>query len=379
MQVVVIGAGILGASAAYHLARAGAAVTIVDAAREGRATAAGAGILCPWVTGIEDPAFYALYEAGARYYPELVAALGEFGAHDTGYARVGALCVAPDSATLDAIEDLATRRAAASPEAGAVRRLAPAETHALFPPLREGLGAVSVSGGARVDGRRMTAALLRAATKLGAARREGEATLVATAGGARGVCVGTETLAADAVVLAAGAWAPVLLSPLGLALAIAPQRGQIVHLRLPGADTRAWPVILPASAHYLLAFEDSRVVVGATREDAGFDYRVTARGLAEVLSEAFRIAPGLADATVLETRVGFRPVGPGYLPMLGPVPEIAGLVIGNGLGAAGLTIGPYAGRLLAAAALEKAPEIDLSPFAPVWGKIGTDASRPVLR
>ncbi len=379
MQVVVLGAGILGASAAYHLAREGAGVTIVDAARPGRATAAGAGIVCPWVTGAEDPTFFALYERGARYYPELMAALGELGAGETGYARVGALCVADDAGTLDAIEHLARRRASSAPEAGEIRRLRPATARTLFPPLREGLSALSVSGGARVDGRRMTAALLSAAARFGATRREGMAALEASGACAPRVRLGAERLAADAVVLAAGAWAPALLSPLGRALAIAPQRGQIVHLGLPGQDTSHWPVILPTGSHYLLAFEDSRVVVGATREDAGFDDRVTARGMAEVLAEAFRIAPGLADATVLETRVGFRPVGPDIRPMLGPVADISGLFIGNGLGAAGLTIGPYAGRLLAALVLGRKPDIDLAPFAPAWGKAGTVASRPALR
>jgi D-amino-acid dehydrogenase len=379
MRIVVVGAGILGASTAYHLTRAGAEVTIIDAAREGRATAAGAGIVCPWLTALDDSPFYALYAAGARYYPELVAALGKIGASDTGYARVGALFVSADADELGAVERLVRQRAAAAPEAGEVHRLAGSGARALFPPLREGLGAVRVSGGARVDGRRMTAALLDAATRLGMVRREGEVTLMAAGGRVSGVRLGEEMLAADAVVVAAGAWAPALLAPLGRELAITPQRGQIVHLTLPGEDTGGWPVILPASSHYLLAFEDSRVVVGATREDAGFDYRVTARGLSEVLVEALRIAPGLADATILETRIGFRPVGPDHVPMLGSVPGLAGLTIGNGLGAVGLTIGPYAGRLLAAMALGKKPEIDLSPFAPTWGAARPRAHHPVLR
>ncbi|HWA79950.1 MAG TPA: FAD-dependent oxidoreductase [Acetobacteraceae bacterium] len=379
MRIAVVGAGILGASAAYHLARAGAEVTIIDAAREGRATAAGAGIVCPWVGALDDPAFYALYERGARYYPGLLAALAECGAEDTGYARVGALFVSADEGELEAVERLARQRAAAAPEAGEVCRLSAREARTLFPPLHEGLKAVRVAGGARVDGRRMRAALLGAAARLGAVMREGEAALLAAEGRVSGVRLGGETLDTEAVVLAAGAWAPSLLAPLGKKLAIAPQRGQIAHLLLPGAESGAWPVILPAGSHYLLAFEGSRVVVGATREDAGFDYRVTARGVAEVLAEALRIAPGLANATLVETRIGFRPVGPGHVPMLGLVPDLAGLVIGNGLGAVGLTIGPYAGRLLAALALGKAPEMDLSPFAPAWGEAGLAGAYPVLR
>jgi glycine/D-amino acid oxidase-like deaminating enzyme len=98
-----------------------------------------------------------------------------------------------------------------------------------------------------------------------------------------GVRVDGELIEAEAVVVAAGAWAPQILGPAGIHLAVAPQRGQIVHLRLPGTNTASWPVLLPLSSYYLLAFEDSRVVIGATREaNSGFDYHLTAGGVAKV-------------------------------------------------------------------------------------------------
>jgi D-amino-acid dehydrogenase len=138
-----------------------------------------------------------------------------------------------------------------------------------------------------------------------------------------------------------------------------------VHLHLPGTDTGNWPVLLPMNSYYMLAFEDSRVVIGATRETgAGFDYRVTAGGQAEVLGFGLAFAPGLRGATLLETRVGFRPCGLTFLPILGPVPGIDGLVIGNGLGASGLTLGPFAGRLLAECALGEPPALDLADYRP---------------
>jgi D-amino-acid dehydrogenase len=363
MRVAIIGGGVLGASTALHLARAGSDVILVDAAHEGRATAAGAGIVCPWISGADDGPFYRLYAAGARYYPELVGTMAE---HDLGYARVGGLCVSDDVAELDFIADHVRARAAKAPEAGEVRRLSTQEARALFPPLRADLAGVLVTGGARVDGRRLNAALLRAARALGADLRDGVAELVASDSRVTGVRVAGETLAADIVVVAAGAWAPALLRTLGVALPVAPMRGQIVHLRLPGSDTSAWPVVLPQSSHYLLAFEDSRVVVGATREgDAGFDYRVTAAGQAEVLQEALHVAPGLAAATVIETRVGFRPASADGSPLLGQLRGVDGLLVGNGLGAAGLTIGPFAGKLLADLALGREPEMDLRPFDPL--------------
>lgn len=364
MRVVVIGGGVLGASAAFHLARGGAEVVVADAAHAGRATMAGAGIVCPWASGVEGP-FYRLYAAGAHYYPELVTALAACGETDLGYARVGGLCVADDDAELDFIATYVGARAASAPEAGEVRRLSPAECRRRFPPLRADLGGVLVTGGARVDGRRLLAALQGAAQRLGGSWRSGAAILTSAGSRVTGVRISGESIAADAVVLAAGAWAPAVLQPLGIELPVAPMRGQIVHLQVPNADTGSWPVVLPQGEHYLLGFESGRVVVGATREaDAGFDERVTAGGQAEVLREALAVAPGLASATVLETRVGFRPLSADGLPLLGGLPGVDGLLVGNGLGAAGLTIGPLAGKLLAALALGQGAAIDLRPFDP---------------
>jgi D-amino-acid dehydrogenase len=366
MRVAIIGGGVLGASTALHLAHAGADVVLVDAALDGRATAAGAGIVCPWISGADDGPFYQLYAGGARYYPELVTLLGARGEHDLGYARVDGLCVSDDATELDFIADHVRARAAEDPVAGEVRRVSATEARALFPPLRAGLAGVLVTGGARVDGRLVTAALWRAARGLGADLREGIAELTLSDRRVAGVRVAGETLTADAVVVAAGAWAPALLRPVGMALPVAPMRGQIVHLRLPGADTAAWPVVLPMSEHYLLAFEGSRVVVGATREvGVGFDYRVTAAGQAEVLQHALHVAPGLGEATVIETRIGFRPASADGLPLLGAVRGVDGLYVGNGLGAVGLTIGPFAGRLLADQVLGREPAMDLRPFDPL--------------
>ncbi len=366
MHVVVVGAGILGASTAFHLARAGAQVTIVDQAHDGRATAAGAGILCPGVSGAEDAAFYRLYVEGARYYGEVVPALAELGETDLGFRRVGAVVVSNDADELAAFDRVLSRRRADAPEMGATSLLSPRETRTLFPPLRADLAGPHVANGARVDGRRMAAGLLGAAQRLGARVIEAQAELIAAGNRVTGVRLRGATIAADCVVAAAGAWAPALLLPVGVVLPIEPQRGQIVHLRLPGQDTHDWPVILRPGSHYLLAFDDSRIVAGATRENgSGFDYRVTASGQAEVLADALDVAPGLATATIVETRVGFRPGGPDVRPLLGPVHGLEGLVIGNGLGAAGLTIGPFAGRLLADVALGCEPLLDIAPFDPL--------------
>jgi D-amino-acid dehydrogenase len=352
MRVLIIGAGILGASTAWHLVRAGAEVVVIDAAHDGRATQAGAGIINPWSSGREDEAWYAMAAGGARTTPGIVAALAEEGETDTGYARVGAICVSADPMVLDEAEQRTRARAGNDPQAGAITRLTPAEARRLY-----------IAGAARLDGRRLTASLLAAAGRRGMVLRRGQASLLAAAGRARGAVLDGETIGADCVVVAAGAWAPALLAPLGVALPVQPQRGQITHLRMEGVDTSAWPVVLPMTSHYMLAFEGGRVVVGATRETgSGFDYRVTAAGQAEVLNEALAVAPGLANATLLETRIGFRPAGPGLTPLLGPAPGMESLLIGNALGPTGLTIAPYAGQLLAKLALGEPIPLDLTPY-----------------
>lgn len=365
MRVVVIGAGVLGASTAYHLARNDVNVTVVDRAHDGRATAAGAGIICPWASATEDAAFYRLYSGGGAYYASLVEALAACGEFDLGFRRSGALLVSDQPGELAFLEELLRRRSRQTPEMGRIEAVGSREIQRLFPPLRAGLAGIHVSGGARVDGRRLAAALLRAAQRLGATIRSGEATLQSSGDRVTGIRLNGEAIAADQVVVAAGAWAPALLHPLGLRLPVEPQRGQIMHLRLPDGATETWPVILPPGSHYLVPFDGGRIVVGATRETgSGFDYRVTAAGQHEVLGEALRIAPGLGVASVLETRVGFRPTSPDMRPLLGYAGEVDGLVIGNGLGAAGLTIGPFAGSLLADLVLARPLACDLAPFDP---------------
>ena len=98
----------------------------------------------------------------------------------------------------------------------------------------------------------------------------------------------------------------------------------------------------------MLAFDDQRIVVGATRETgSGFDFRMTARRGDGCAERGAGVAPGLADASFHEIRIGFRPMSFDGVPLLGQFAAIDGLIIGNGLGASGLTQGPFAGRLLA--------------------------------
>lgn len=366
MRLVVVGAGIVGSACAYAASVLGADVTLVDADRTGRATSAGAGIISPWSSAVDDPDWHALACSAARAYPALVAALAAEGETALGYRQVGALVLADTAERQREISQRLLARQAQWPEMGDISSLDPAQARDLFPPLRPDVRAVHIGGAARVDGRLISAALRRAAGRNGATILPGEAVLRCAHGTVEGVTVDGQFLPADAVVAATGAWTDAFLEPAGLAAGVTAQRGQIVHIGLGMTDTSRWPAILPGgTGHYLLAFDDSRVVAGATRESgSGFDYRVTPGGLAEVLHQALAVAPGLASGTYLETRIGFRPMGPGIRPLLGPLPGADGLVVATGLGASGLTMGPYAGELAARTALGAPVPLDLTPFSP---------------
>jgi D-amino-acid dehydrogenase len=371
-RIVVIGAGILGSSTAYHLAQSGAEVTLIDRMDSGQATDAAAGIVCPWLSQRRNKAWYQLAKGGAKYYPELIAQLEADGEKETGYQQVGAISLHKEMNKLEQMAERARKRREDAPEIGEINILSPAETKQLFPPLSEEYGSVHVSGGARVNGRALRESLIRASIKHGVTFLNGNASLVMEKNQVVGIKLEGKIHPADQVIDTAGAWSNELLQPLGVHFLVKPQKAQIIHLELPETDTSKWPVVIPPQNHYILTFENGRVVVGSTHEnEAGFDTRVTTGGIHDILSKALEVAPGLSAGTYLETRVGFRPVTPGFLPVIGALPDYQGIYLANGLGASGLTSGPYLGMELAKLVLGKQTEIDLSSYD-VSGALSTE-------
>lgn len=369
-KFIVIGAGILGASTAYHLAKAGADVTVIDRHDPGQATDAAAGIICPWLSQRRNKAWYALAKGGAAYYPTLIRRLEEDGEKETGYARVGALSLHTDKGKLAKMEERALSRREDAPEIGEVRQLDPGQAARLFPPVSEEFASIHVGGAARVDGRALRNALMHAAGSHGAKVVGGSAKLKFSGGSITGVSAGGKNYEADTVIVAAGAWAGELLKPLGINLKLLAQKGQIVHLRLEEQETGGWPVVMPPSDQYILAFDGGKIVVGTTHEEnKDFDMKVTAGGVYEVLNKAMATAPGLTEAEFVEARVGYRPYTPGFLPVIGKVPGYENLLFANGLGASGLTVGPFLGGQLAKMALGLEVDIDLNLYE-VDGIIG---------
>ncbi|TMU84868.1 FAD-binding oxidoreductase [Bacillus sp. BHET2] len=360
---IIIGAGILGASTAYHLAKAGAAVTVVDRHEPGQATGAAAGIVCPWLSQRRNKVWYRMAKGGAKYYPDIIRQLEADGETETGYKRVGAISLHTDENKLQKMVERAEKRREDAPEIGDLTLLTSEETRQHFPLLSEEYRAVHVSGAARVDGRLLRDALLNGAKKHGASFRKGDARLLNDNHRISGVKLGEEILSADGVVVTAGAWAKELFQPLGINFLVSSQKAQILHLEVGERETVDWPVVMPPNDQYLLAFPEGRVVAGATHEnDVGLDYRVTAGGLHEILDKAIEVAPGIVDGTILESRVGFRPFTPGFLPVFGAMPGFSDVWVANGLGASGLTVGPYLGSELAKLVLGEPTELNPADY-----------------
>lgn len=356
-DLVIVGGGVVGATAAWQATRRGASVVLVDGRDPGRATDAGAGIVSPETDVRDATPTHILSSAAARFYPMLIAELHATGQTDTGYARCGKLVVAQTEeqatwipAYLSLLRD--PERAAVRTDPATLHEITPAEARDRFPPLGEVTAAFVSEDGARVDGRRLEQALLSAAAARGLMVEH------------RRVTRFDDLPPSDAVIVAGGAWSSELLPEID----VRPQRGQILHLRVNDPTCGQWPVVSPLAHHYLLAFAD-RVVVGATREDGvGFRPVLTAAGQHQVLSAALTVAPGLADATVLEWRVGLRPVAARGYPYLGAVPGRERVFVAAGHGPTGLTWGPWSGAAVADLALATIDEDDrqsLGTFSPV--------------
>jgi D-amino-acid dehydrogenase len=350
-DVIVVGGGVVGMSAAYHLVRGGARTLLLDRADAGRATDAGAGILSSASVALDPDPLERFRVRAVQYYPELIERLRADDAGDTGYAVTGSLTVAVSAEELAPFEQVRASRERGHAE------LTAEQARALFPPLGDAHGALHAAGDARVDGRLLAAALRRAAEARGLVLRQASADrLLVRDGIVQGMAAGGEQIRAGQVVLAAGAWSASFGEQLGIRIPVEPQRGQIIHLRLPGADTGAWPIVLAFRRHYIVPWPGGRVVAGATRETgAGFRPQTTAQGVIEVLGEALRVAPGLKDASLDEIRVGLRPASPDGLPILGPVPGVRNVLLATGHGPSGLLLGPYSGKVVAQLVIEDAP------------------------
>jgi glycine/D-amino acid oxidase-like deaminating enzyme len=369
-DVVVVGAGIVGVSTAWELARRGASVALVDRGEiSGGTTGLGEGnVLCSDKDAGPELDMTVL---GLAVYDELEALLGA----EARIRRKGALIVHPDAATWAAEPERVARLRAAGV---AARLVEPDEVRAIEPQLGGALhGATLVPGDLQCDPRAITIALARLAAAAGAELRTHAA--VERLDGAGVVLAGGERLDAAAVVLAAGPWSGPLAASAGLHLPVEPRKGQLARLRLPAPDERFLRHKV-VDGGYLLSVasgegarqlstviettHDGALIVGSSRERCGFDAAVD-RELAEAMRErAARLVPAAATLEIEDVWVGFRPWLPDHRPAIGPSRAVPGLWVATGHEGAGIALGPITGRVLAQALTGKTPALDLAPFDP---------------
>ncbi|KAB7669388.1 NAD(P)/FAD-dependent oxidoreductase [Bacillus sp. B1-b2] len=347
-KVIIIGGGILGASTAYELSKKGVEVVVIDREDIGQATKAAAGIICPWNSQRRNKRWYVLAKEGAKYYPDLVEQLSGYHDLDIGYKKVGALCLHSDENKLEQMRERTLKRKLDAPEIGDISILTSNEARELFPILTNDFHALHISGAARVDGFAMRNALLEASIVLGARYYQSNARILWDKGRITGVQLQNQTsIYADEVIITAGVWANELLEPLQLNFDVNAQKGQIMHISIPKSNCNEWPVVMPPHDQYLLTL-NNRIVIGATHENiSDLNPDITLAGMKEIMDKAFFYAPELMNSKLEEMRIGYRPFTADFLPIFGKVNQYEGLSIANGLGASGLTMGPFIGKQLA--------------------------------
>ncbi|RAQ98464.1 glycine oxidase ThiO [Thermogemmatispora tikiterensis] len=367
-DVVVVGAGIVGCATAYHLARAGQRVALLD--RSGvaaEASDAGAGMLTPLAeagaSDLNDP-LLRLGLAGLRHYEALEAQLESEAGLWAGLVHLPTLYPAFDDGQAEALRrDLAALQTLRPElrwlEADEVRQREPL----LSPSVR---GAVFSPAEGNVAIGHLTRLLARASVLNGAELLAPRSALSLLWDGARvrGVLTEVEPIEAAHVVLATGAWSSAWHAQGECAAIVYPLKGQLLALRTSGQPLRH--TIYAGPLGYLVPKADGSVFVGATSERRGFDKTPTAGGLAHLLTVVHRVAPALEEAAVDRTWAGLRPVSADGLPFIGPAPSSPGLWLAVGHGRIGAITGPVTGFIIAEL-IQGRPvpyDLDLRPFAP---------------
>ncbi len=373
-DVVVVGAGIVGAACAYHLARAGARVTVLE-----RGTVAG---------GTSSAGEGNILVSDKPPGPELDLALwsrrlwndigADLGARSIELEAKGGLVVATDPAEQAQLVALAGRQR----DAGvAATDLAPDELADYEPFLAGDLaGGAYFPQDAQVQPMLATAHLLRGLD----VRCHSEVREIET--GPTGVVTGVRTgdgtlVPATTVVNATGVAGGELAATTGTRLPVEPRRGFILVTEPLSDDRGRRPIrhkVYTAGYAGAVASDDAglqtaaviegtragTVLIGSSRERRGFDEAYPMPVLRRLAAQARRLFPFLAHARALRAFHGFRPLTPDHLPVIGPDKRTAGLWHACGHEGAGIGLAPATGALVTALVTGAAPEVDPAPFDP---------------
>ena len=358
LDVLVVGAGVIGLACAWRAAQRGFSVAVIDRDAPGSgASGIAAGMLAPiGEASWGEQALLDLNLASAQLFPDFVAELEQASGRSVGYRRCGALHVALDR---DEAAELRRRHELQESLGLDAEWLSARECRELEPGLATAVtGGIHARDDAEVDPRSLVAALLAALERQGVqvtAPCEAVEAIV-DAGRLAGVRTSAGELRAQHTVLASGwrsgqaEWLPPDARP-----PVRPVKGQIVSLRGP-ADEPLCRRIVATEWVYVVPRADGRVVVGATVEERGADVTVTAGGVHELLREAYRVLPDVAELELTGVAAGLRPGSPDNAPLIGEG-ALDGLILATGHYRNGVLLAPVTAEAVAALiAGEQPPE-----------------------
>lgn len=348
-DVILVGGGIMGCTAALRLARAGLRVCVLERSVPGaEASTAAAGMLAPLMEAEDVGPALRLGLRSKALYAQLAAELREQHGLDIGHRVTGLLRVALEGehATAAAVEEHAARLLA-SGLASDVALIDGDEARRREPELsRDVQLALELPGEAQVDPRLLLPALSMAAEREGvrfvtdSVVRE----VLTESGRVRGVRLDSGPLHSEHVVVAAGSWTSVVPGVPLPSETIAPVKGQLMRTH---ARPRLLERVVFGAGGYVVPRAAGDVLIGATTEHVGFARGVTLQGLAELIGIATRIAPRLSGCTVLDHWAGFRPGTPDGLPLVGPTP-VSNLWLASGHYRNGILLAPITAEIVAA-------------------------------
>ncbi|MFC5721631.1 NAD(P)/FAD-dependent oxidoreductase [Streptomyces gamaensis] len=369
-DVIVVGAGAVGAACAHYAARAGLRVTVLDRGHvAGGTTGAGEGNLL--VSDKEPGPELELALLSARLWHRLAQLLPP----EVEYEPKGGLVVAHGGTAARALKDLADRQRAA----GVAAEDIPADRlRDLEPHLAPGLaGGVHYPQDAQVMPALAAAHLLRTAGARVRLRTGEEVTgLITEAGAVRGVRTPRGDLRAPAVVNATGVWGGELARLAGVELPVLPRRGfvlvteplpRVVRHKVYAADYVADVASGSAALRTSAVVEGTPsgpVLIGASRERVGFDRTLSHEALRRLAAGAARLFPVLATVRALRAYAGFRPYLPDRLPAIGPDPRVPGLFHACGHEGAGIGLAPATGLIVSRVLTGGRLPLDIRPFDP---------------
>jgi len=368
-DVVVIGAGMVGAACALYASRAGLDVIVVDRGPvAGGTTGAGEGNLL--VSDKEPGPELELALLSGRLWTGLAGELGD----RIEYEPKGGVVVAAGSDGLAALERFAAGQRAAGVTAENVDA---DQLHELEPHLAPGLaGGVHYPQDAQVMPALAAAHLVRASGARLSTGRTVTEVLRGADGAVRGVRTGHGDIHAPAVVNAAGTWGGEVAALAGVRLPVLPRRGFVlvteplprrVRHKVYAADYVADVASDSAALQTSPVVEGTAagpVLIGASRERVGFDRSFSLPPVRALAAGATRLFPFLSGVRALRTYLGFRPYLPDHLPAIGPDPRAPGLFHACGHEGAGIGLATGTGQLIAQVLSGENPGLDLTPFRP---------------